>query len=848
MDKHPIKIVGIGTSAGGLTALEDFFSNIPSTSDIAFVVVQHLDPNHKCMMSELLQRVTTVPVSQIENKTLKEPNHVYIIPPNKDLFILKGRLNLKAQTKSLGLKLPIDSFFKSLAEDMKENAIGIVLSGMGSDGTLGLQEIKKNGGLTLAQAPQTAKFDSMPLSAINAHSTDIVASTKELGQNILVYSNAPRTSLNNTLPSLSSVSSSSAMDAIFQLLLKRSGNDFSFYKPTTLCRRIERRLIVHKMKSLEEYHEYLSKNAQELDLLFNELLIGVTGFFRDPDVWEIIINKTLPDLIANHPMDKHLRAWVTACSSGEEAYTLAIAFQECLKFLGDKNGATLQIFATDLDSEAIKVARDGIYPKQIAESISSVRLSNYFETDNKGYRISKKIREMVVFAPQNIIVDPPFTKLDILTCRNLLIYFNTKLQNKIIPLFHYALNPSGILLLGTAETIGEFSSLFKKSSSKSSIYHRINTSTQHADLDFPARVFPIVSNNKTITVKNMNNKTENLQSLANEALLLDFAPAAVLVNADGDILYINGRTGKYLEPAAGKANWNIYAMARDGLRYEIDMGIKKALKQNDIVSFVGHITKSEGSEQSVLIRVKEIKQPEGLAGTIMITFEQMAPVQKNDHKTTTLKDDTLLNELSQAREQVQLMREEMKHSQEELKAANEELQSTNEELQSANEELTTSKEEMQSLNEELQTLNFELQSKVDDLTWVNNDMTNLLNSTEIATIFLDNKLNVRRFTTLSAQLFKLIDSDVGRPLSDVVSSLKYDTLQYDAKEVLRTLIFHETQAITANKRWFKVRIMPYRTQENMIDGVVITFTDISQLKSLEVELEKRELSDDRKTN
>ena len=834
----PLKIVGIGTSAGGLIALEDFFSNIPSTNELAFVVVQHLDPNHKCMMAELLQRVTTVPVSQIKNGTLIKPNHIYIIPPNKDLSILKGRLNLTAPQKSLGLKLPIDSFFKSLAEDLQENAIGIVLSGMGSDGTIGLQEIKKNGGLTLAQAPKNAKFDSMPLSAINAQSADIIASAKELGQNIVAYSNTPPKTLRSTLPSLDSMSSSSAMDSIFKLLLKRSGNDFSFYKPTTLHRRIERRLLVHKMKSLEDYSEYLSKNAQELDLLFNELLIGVTGFFRDPDVWEILINKTLPDLITSYPKDSNLRAWVAACSTGEEAYTLAIAFQECLTFLGDKNGATLQIFATDLDDEAIKIARNGFYSKDIAENISPARLRNYFEIENKGYRISKTIREMIIFAPQNIIVDPPFTRLDFITCRNLLIYFNTTLQNKIIPLFHYALNPSGILLLGTAESIGEFSNFFKKSSSKSSIYHRLNTSTKHADLDFPARAFPIVSNNKTNTVKNMNKKTENLQSLANEALLLDFAPAAVLVNADGDILYINGRTGKYLEPAAGKANWNIYAMAREGLRYEIDMGIKKALKQSDIVSCVGHITVSEDSEQSVLIRVKVITQPDGLAGTIMITFEEMASVQKSEHKTTTLKDDTLLKELSQAREQIQLLREEMKDSQEELKATNEELQSTNEELQSANEELTTSKEEMQSLNEELQTLNSELQSKVDDLTWVNNDMTNLLNSTEIATIFLDNKLNVRRFTTLSAQLFKLIDSDVGRPLSDVVSSLKYDKLQDDAKEVLRTLIFHETQAITANERWFKVRIMPYRTQENMIDGVVITFTDISQLKSLEVKLEK----------
>lgn len=840
MSNITLKIVGIGTSAGGLNALEEFFSHVPVKSDLAFVVVQHLAPNHKCIMAELLQKVTAIPVSQIQNKTLVKANHIYIIPPNKDLFISKGQLQLKAPIKSQGLKLPIDNFFESLAKDLGKNAIGIVFSGMGSDGMLGLQAIKEFGGLTLAQSPKTAKFDSMPLSAINSHSVDIVASAKQLAQNIVKYASAVRVDVSDTLPCDNLTSYSLALDKIFALLLNRSGNDFSCYKNSTVYRRIERRLALHKIKSIEHYADFLAENPQEVDLLFKEMLIGVTSFFRDQVTWQQLISQALPKLLSNYPEGKNLRAWVTACSTGEEAYTLAIAFHESLELIESERNYSLQIFATDLDETAIKIAREGVYAKSIEKDIPVSVLNKYFTKVVNGYQINQKIREMLIFAPQNIVVDPPFTKLDILTCRNLLIYFNPELQKKIIPLFHYALNRNSILMLGNAETIGDFSSLFSKSNYKSSIYHRIGANTQYTELDFPTRVFPIatLNNENTLNVNNMKNNIVNLQSLANEVLLQGFAPAAVLINSDGDILYINGRTGKYLEPAAGRANWNIYAMAREGLRYEIDIAIKKAQHQKDKVTLVGVITESAGKEQQVNLSVQAIYHPDSLAGTIMITFEDIITPAKIKRKVTSGQDDAILKELHQAREQIQLMREEMKISQEELKAANEELQSMNEELQSANEELTTSKEEMQSLNEELQTLNTELQSKVDDLTWLNNDMTNLLDSTEIATVFLDNELNVRRFTTLSTNLFKLINSDVGRPLSDVVTTLEYASLQDDANEVLRTLVFQETQVNANDGRWFKVRIMPYRTQDNRIDGVVITFTDISSFKLLELKLKK----------
>lgn len=836
MTNANIHIVGIGTSAGGLKALEDFFSHVPLHTGIAFVVVQHLDPKHKGVMHELLQRVTALPVSQINDNTFAQADHVYIIAPNKDLIFSKGELQLCAPARSCGLRLPIDSFFVSLANDLKKEAIGMVFSGMGSDGMLGLQAIKKVGGFTMVQSPATAKFESMPTSAIDLGAADIVAPPKQLAQNIVKYVNTARAATEYYLPYMSFAGSTMALQKIFKVLQQYSGNDFSLYKESTVYRRIERRLKLHQIDSLEGYADFLSENQQEANFLFKEILIGVTQFFRDPDIWEHLIKKVFPEMLATFPGGHAFRGWVSACSSGEEAYTLAIAFQESLESSKANGDYSMQIFATDLDESSINIAREGVYSVDIENHMSAARLSKYFTKEHNGYRISTKIREMIVFATQNMINDPPFTKLDIVTCRNLMIYFSPELQKKIIPLLHYTLRKNGLLLLGIAETVGDFSHLFNKS--EYCMYFRNGMSERYPLLDFPTRMHPVslLDNKNTTDGKNMNDKIINLQSLADGVLLNNFAPAAALINANGDILYINGRTGKYLEPAAGKANWNIYAMAREGLRYELDMAIKKAQDNKEMISIHALVVQNNGEEQGVQINVKAIEEPESLRDTLMVSFTDKSSVKKITQKVNNTSDKALLDELTHTREQVKRMRNDMKTSQEELKAANEELQSTNEELQSTNEELTTSKEEMYSLNEELQTLNTKLQSKVDSLTEVNNDMTNLLNSTEIATVFLDNALNVRRFTTLSKQLFKLIPSDIGRPLSDIVTNLEYTTLQKDAKEVLGTLVFQEREVLSNKGFWFKARIMPYRTHSNKIDGVVITFTDITQLKILKDKL------------
>ncbi|MFT5580357.1 MAG: chemotaxis methyl-accepting protein methylase [Arenicella sp.] len=825
-------IVAIGASAGGFEALEVFLAHVPMLSGVAFVVIQHLDPAHKSTLPELLQRTTPMKVKQAGNRMKVKPDCVYVIPPNKDLSILHGLLYLLDPVEPRGLRLPIDFFFRALAVDQHERAVGVILSGMGSDGTLGLRAIKENAGLSMVQSPDSAKYDSMPRSAIAAEVADIVVGAEQLPERLMAYINHSPRGISVPGKSLAESGSTNALEQIAILLRERTGNDFSLYKSNTINRRIERRMGLHQIDKMELYVPYLRKNPNELDLLFKELLIGVTNFFRDPAVWEELRTETLPALLARYPAGRDMRAWVSACSTGEEAYTLAMAFKEALDEVKPQGRFSLQIFATDLDEDAIEKARLAFYPANIEADVSQQRIARFFVKDGDGYRISKEIREMVIFAPQNIIMDPPFTKLDILTCRNLLIYLGPELQRRLIPLFHYALTSQGILVLGTSETVGTFAPLFKPLEVNSRTFNRIDSSLVLEEIDFPSRSFPVISREKPLTdrAQTMATPTPNLQMLAEQILLQNYAPAAVMVTAEGDILYISGRTGKYLEPAAGKVNWNLYAMARDGLRSELGIAVKKAQGQTEPVQVQNLTVGTNGGSQQINLTVQVITTPEALRGSMMVIFtDVLAPVKlQGKQPAANASQKAMREEIQQGHELMQSLREEMQSSQEELKSSNEELQSTNEELQSTNEELTTSKEEMQSLNEELQTVNTELQSNVEDLSWVNNDMENLLNSTEIATVFLDQALHVRRFTDHATHLFKLIPSDVGRPLSDVANDLDYAELQADARKVLKTLMSFEKQVATTDERWFKVRIMPYRTHDNVIDGVVITFFDVTE--------------------
>lgn len=836
-------IVCIGASAGGLEALEQFLSHVPENSGMAYVVIQHLDPTQKGMLPELLQRISAMEVFQVKDRMKVKPNLVYVIPPNKSMSISQGVLHLIDPVEIRGLRLPIDFFMRSLADDQQERAIGVVLSGMGSDGSRGLGAIKEQNGVVMVQEPSTAKFDSMPRNAISSVIVDILAPAEDLPLSLLKFLNhIPEIKI---IPD-SEVEDKNSLEKIVSILKKQTGNDFSMYKKNTMYRRIERRMAVHQLKQITSYVGFLKENPKEVEILFKELMIGVTNFFRDPAVWEKLKETIMPDLIAGLPEGVTLRAWVAGCSTGEEAYSLAIVFKETLERIKPHGGILLQIFATDLDNEAIHIARKGVFPANITADVSPERLSRFFILQDENYRINTEIREMVVFAQHNIIMHPPFTKLDILTCRNLLIYLDSELQKKILGMFYYSLNPEGIMVLGSSESLGTQSHLFKVADSKLKLYKpHDNISSVREILNFPSSFSRSKSTDmeKYVPAK----LPQNIEALADKILLQHFSPPGVLVTENGDIVYISGRTGKYLEPAVGKANLNVFAMLREGLRNDFPIAFRQALHMKEPVVLHNVKVGTNGGTQYINVTLKWIDKPEPLFGMVMIIFNDLpqvpdAELQKKKGKKTIINitQSDLVAELEHTREEMHYTLEEMQTSQEELKSTNEELQSTNEELQSTNEELTSSKEEMQSLNEELQTVNAELQSKIEDYSRVNNDMRNLLNSTDIATLFLDNKLHIRQYTPQATNIFKLIKSDIGRPFTDLVSDLVYPEMVGDASEVLKTLVFIKKQIPTKDGRWFSVRIMPYRTFEDRIDGLVITFFNITDLKQLEAKLHENE--------
>lgn len=636
------------------------------------------------------------------------------------------------------------------------------------------------------------------------------------------------------------------MHTIFRLLRERTRHDFSHYKPSTLKRRIDRRMAIHAIPTLGEYTDYLLHNTQEVDLLFKEVLIGVTNFFRDARIWEHLAAEVVPDLLARRTSEHGLRAWVVGCSSGEEAYSLAIVFTEAIERLATPHAFSLQIFASDLSPDAISAARRGQYPLSIRHDVSEERLARFFSAHQTHYQINKNIRDMVLFAQHDVLLDPPFTRLDLLACRNLMIYLDAGLQRRLVPLFHYSLRPGGVLLLGTSETVGRFGTLFTPINSKLRIYLRQDQVTP-VGLDFPVKPRrPRTATNKEIDVPpspTSTASTRNLQQAADQVLLQVYAPAAVVVNRQGDIVYISGHTGKYLEPAAGKANWNFHAMVREGLRARLAEALHQAALQEESVHVRGLKVQIPGGDtQTVDVTVQALQDSAALKDMFMVVFRDVAPppARRGRRKAQSAEQaaelQRHLDEIQALREVNHTTREELQSTNEELLSTNEELQSTNEELQSTNEELSTSKEEMQSMNEELQTINTELQAKLDDLALAQSDLSNILNSVDIAILFLDRGLNVRRYTDRAAKIINLRESDIGRPLSDLTNMLEYPALQDDAAETLRTLATCEKEIHTSDNRWFSVRIIPYRRLDNVIDGVVLTLVDISASKALESSL------------
>lgn len=823
-------MVGLGASAGGLEALERFFTHLPAGTDWAYVVVQHTSPGHTTLLGKLLGRVTELPIHEARNGLVILPNHIYVMPTSGTLKVAKGCLIFQADKRHKITHSPIDLLLTSLAIDQSYGSVGVVLSGMGHDGTAGLQAIAHVGGLCLVQQPETAAFVGMPQSAIDSSCVHVVAPPEDMPALIARWT--PQKPMST--PQQEPLSFTEGLQSIVNLLQRHLHHDFSHYKPSTLLRRVERRMHVHQSSTIEDYLQYLQKNPRELDLLFSEMLIGVTCFFRDAQVWLDLSTHVLPQLVST-PRSGAVRAWVLGCSTGEEAYSLAMLMQETLAQTGQTKTA-VQIYATDLNPASIAVARKGWYSAESLAHVSDHRKKRFFVRHDGGFTIHPTIRSMVMFAQHDVIIDPPFTQLDLLVCRNLLIYFNATLQKRLIPLFHFSMRAGGTLVLGSAETVGRSQHLFQTLIPRSRIYGRVALTLLPGSVVFPVhrRAEARTLNLESTVPSSIGHPSHNLQTMADHVLLQTFSPAAVLVNAAGDILYTSGRTGQYLEPAAGKANWNIHVMVRPEFRAQIAMGLRQAMQEHQAVVLNDLSLEADGHRR-VQLTVHPLQEPKALAGTAMLVFKDL-PIHAGLPNATALIRSSPNPEMQSARDEMQTLRQEMLASQEQMHALNESLKFSNEELQSANEELTTAKEEGQSMNEELQIINSELQTRLDDLALAQSDMQNLLNSTDIATLFLDNDLNVRRYTEQAVAIFHLRDADVGRPLSDLANTLDYPLLLDDVKETLNSLTPCTKSVVATDGRWFSVRIMPYRTLANMVSGAVLTFVDISTAKALEFRL------------
>ncbi len=829
-------IVGIGASAGGLEAFQQFFTHMPPDTGMAFVVIQHLDPTHKSILTELVQRYTSMKVLEVEDGVTVQPNTIYIIPPNHYLAILHGKLHLMEPTAPPGLRTPIDFFFRSLAEDRKEKGICIVLSGTGTEGALGLRAIKGEGGMGMVQEPASAKYDGMPRSAVATGLADYVTPVDKIPEQLIAYVRQVF-GKEVLIPAQPPPKEKSLLEKVLIILRSHTGHDFSDYKPNTILRRIERRMAVNRIATMSGYLRHLQEYPTEAQTLFKELLIGVTNFFRDPDAFKVLQAKVIPKILENRKPDNPVRIWVAGCSTGEEAYSMAILVRECMD--GLRKELTVQVFATDIDSGAIETARTGLYPKSIAVDVPAEILTRYFQQEQGSYRVKKNIRDMVVFALQNVIADPPFSKTDLISCRNLLIYLGPEVQKKLLSLFHYSLKNDGILFLGSSETIGEFTDLFSALERKWKIYSRkdaiLRPGLTRATNARGLAPYMMTAQDPGQTKMN---RGVGYRDVSEKVLLERYGPAGVLINEKGAILYVHGRTGKYLEMRSGEFSGNIVGMARQGLKLELAAALRDAVTKKEEVRHDKLRVKTNGEAQLVNLIVSPITEPSSMKGLFMVIFEDVPEEEKprTKRKKSVIEQQEQDPRIRELEQELRSSKEYLQTTIEELETANEELKSTNEELQSTNEELETSKEELQSVNEELVTVNSELEQKMHEFSKASNDMENLLSSTDVGTIFLDTGLNIQRFTPAMTKFINLLPTDVGRPVSHIAPKMDYLRLPEDALQVLKTLIPKQEEVWTRDRRCFTMRILPYRTVENVIDGVVVTFMDITERKIMETKV------------
>ncbi len=839
-------VVAIGASAGGLEAYTELLKNLNVDAGMAYVIIQHLDPHHSSFLPEIIGRETSLKVNIIKKEMKPEPNNVYIIQPNTDLIFKKGKIS--SVERQSGHHMPVDIFMRSLAEDNTHYPIGVLLSGTDSDGVIGMSFIKAAGGITYAQDKASSKFFDMPRNAIKADVVDFImppgAIARELAR--ILRNNYLRISNPND-PEEVIPGGESEINKIFTMLNSNNGVDFSDYKPTTIKRRILRRMIVHKIENIKNYVQFLKKNPKELDLLYDDVLINVTSFFREPGMFEALKQKVFPEIFQNKDRNTPVRIWVTGCSTGEEAYSMAISLSEFKE--NRVSNAPIQIFATDLSDNGIEKARAGIYPEDIRNDLSEERLNKYFIKIDGKYQIIKNIRDLCVFAKQNVTQDPPFSKIDLISCRNVLIYLGQVLQNKVLPVFNYSLNNPGYLVLGSSETVGQHTGLFEIVDKKNKLFRK-KSSVAKLPIDF-SRIrisHPVIYNNKAENeLRKIVLPEDDYKKIADIILLNKFIPASVIVNGDLDIIHFRGKTGSFLEFPPGEPTLNLLKVAREGLAIEIQMLFKKIKNNNRTATLNNVEINSNGSTKRINLSVTPV-QGNGIKEKLyLVVFEEVYKPEVENHKkqltpgkekTESQKILVLRNELEKSQQSLQSNIEQVESSNEELRAANEEIQSSNEELQSTNEELETAKEELQSGNEELSTVNDELHSKNDELITANNDLNNLLSSINIPILILDKELYIRRFTSKAEKLLNLIPSDVGRKITDIKINIKPPDLKNLVTEVIETPVSKEFPVEGNENSWYLMRIRPYLTLDKKIEGVIIAFIDITELRQTLITLEK----------
>ena len=826
-------IVGIGASAGGIQALQDFFRHVNANSGIAYVVILHLSPEHDSKLAQVLQHVCSIPVHQVKEKVRVEKNNVYIVPPNQHLIMKDGDIAVSPNITIEDRRAPVDIFFRSLADSHGSRAVCVILSGTGANGSMGLKRIKERGGAAFVQNPREAEFNEMPRNSIATNLVDEVLSVSQIPDRILDYQNGITAIQIPLEPESRDERQQLALREIFSHLRLRTSHDFTNYKRPTLLRRIERRMNIRQLPDLASYVAFLKESPDEIGALLKDFLISVTNFFRDKKPFETLEKDVIPRIIEGKNAEHQVRIWVPGCATGEEAYSLGMLCAE--KILGVIDAPKIQIFATDIDEAAIAIAREGLYTINDAADVSPERLRRFFNKEGDQYRIRREIREMVLFATHNFIKDPPFSHLDLISCRNVMIYLNHVAQERAIETFHFALNPGGFLFLGTSESVDGASDLYAAFNRDAHIFQSREISVRSYPVPESVPSFQIGQAVAASTQHEKKAMDRITFSDLHHRLLEEYAPPSLVVNEEYDIVHLSGTVGRYLQISGGEISQNLLKLVKEELRLELRSALYQAVQRQVAVEAAGLKVKIDQHIETVNIRVRPVMRQEDTArGFILVLFES-ATTDESDGEVRLSLDEPISRHLE---EQLLRVKSELKNAieqhefqQEELKASNEELQAMNEELRSAAEELETSKEELQSINEELRTVNQELKVKIEEATLLANNLQNLINSADVATLFLDRSFRVSLFTPAARNIFNLIPSDYGRPLTDITNKLQDDgLLLHDAEVVLEKLTLVEREVVTKEGQCYMMRLLPYRTTEDHINGVVITFYDISERK------------------